>query len=87
MTKSPFSTMILYDVCRNTEFESRYLVVISGKFHKNPKALFICPVLKTEWQIRRSIIDEHPPNWSARKLLMCRSVIIMVNPPFLKPRK
>ena len=24
------------------------------------KALFICPVLKTEWQIRRSIIGERP---------------------------
>ena len=36
------------------------------------KAFFICPVLKTEWQIHRSIIDERPPNWSGRKLLMCR---------------
>ena len=46
------------------------------------KPLFICPVLKTEWQIRRSIIGERQPNWSARKLLMCRSVIRMVNQPF-----
>ena len=40
--------------------------------------------LKTEWQIRHSIIGDRPPNWSARKLLMCRSVIRMVNQPFLK---
>ena len=33
------------------------------------KALFICPVLKTEWQSCCFIISEHPPNWSARKLL------------------
>ena len=48
------------------------------------KALFICPVLKTEWQIHHSIIGERLPNWSARKLLMCRSVIRMVNQPVLK---
>ena len=41
--------------------------------------------MKTEWQIRRSIIGERLPNWSARKLHMCRSFIRMVNQPFLKP--
>ena len=34
---------------------------------------------------RLSVSSEHPPNWSARKLLMCRSVIRIVNQPFLKP--
>ena len=45
------------------------------------KVDFICPVLKTEWQIHRFIIGECPPNWSVRKLLMCCSVIRMVNQP------
>ena len=49
------------------------------------KAHFICLVLKTEWQIHRSIIGDRPPNWSARKLLMFCSVIRVVNQPFLKP--
>ena len=49
------------------------------------KAHFICPVLKTEWQIRRSIIGERLLNWSSRKLLMCRSVIEMANQPIFKP--
>ena len=49
-----------------------------------PSSVFICPVLKTEWQIRHSIIGERQPNWSTRKLFMCRSVIGMVNQPFLK---
>ena len=31
------------------------------------------------------IIGERSPNWSARKLLMCCSVLRMVNQPFLKP--
>merc|ERR1712061_535236 len=34
---------------------------------------------------RRSIIGERQPNWSSRKLLMCCSVIRMVNQSFLKP--
>ena len=40
-----------------------------GETFNLDKALFICPILKTKWQIRRFIIGEHPPNWSAKKLL------------------
>ena len=57
----------------------------STQYIEVTKAHFICPVLKTELQIRRSIIGERPPNWSDRKLLMCHSVIRMVNKPFWKP--
>ena len=51
-----------------------YIPVFIMLFMLFTKALFIGPVLKTEWQICGSIISECPPNWSGRKLLMCRSV-------------
>ena len=60
---------------KQTELFKIFFAVISLQLH--------LPGFEKKWQICcTNIIGERPPNWSAKKLLMCRSVIRMVNQRF-----